>query len=34
MIKYKVVFQNINGNREEGKDKIQSFNSDVFLRVK
>lgn len=33
-IKYKIVFQNINGNRENGRDKIQSFNSEIFFKFK
>ncbi len=33
-IKYKIIFQNINSNFEEGKNKIQSFNSEVFLKIK
>jgi hypothetical protein len=33
-IKYKIIFQNINGNREDGKDKVQSFNSEIFLKIK
>ncbi|MFA5404473.1 MAG: DUF4153 domain-containing protein [Ignavibacteria bacterium] len=34
IIKYKIVFQNISGNREDNKNKIQSFNSEVFLKIK
>lgn len=33
-IRYKIIFKNINSNFEEGKNKIQSFNSEVFLKIK
>jgi hypothetical protein len=32
--KYKVVFQNISGEKENDKDKINNFLSDIFLKLK
>ncbi|MCX6164832.1 MAG: DUF4153 domain-containing protein [Ignavibacteriae bacterium] len=31
---YKIVFQNIYGEKENDKDKINTFHSDIFLKIK
>jgi hypothetical protein len=33
-MKYKIVFQNINGEKENDKDKINNFLSDIFVKFK
>lgn len=33
-IKYKIIFQNLNGNFEDNKIKVQSFFAEVFLKLK
>jgi hypothetical protein len=34
MLKYRIIFENINGERENDKNKINSFNTDILLRLK
>jgi hypothetical protein len=33
-MKYKIVFESINGERENDKNKINSFNTDILLKLK
>lgn len=34
MLKYKIVFENISGERENDRNRISSFNTDILLRLK
>ncbi|MBI5402818.1 MAG: DUF4153 domain-containing protein [Ignavibacteriae bacterium] len=34
MLKYRIIFENINGERENDRNKISSFNTDILLRLK